>query len=661
MKHVLTVILCFAASISFGQEKLEYSIRAKAAVGAEFSPDGKNLIVIKGKIMGLYNTGSDTKLLDIGSNGHSKEVTHVHFSENNSLLASSGQDKTIHVWDAKTGMLKHTLDGHQKGVYAIKFIQNDRIVSASDDNTLKIWDLKTGTATMTFSDHSKPIRGLAVSPDGKLIASGGGDSKIIIRDASTGEITNQFVAHDDWVRSLDFSPNGQALASGGDDKVVKIWDVETGELKRSFNAQKGWIHDLEFSSDGKFLASASDDKDVVIYELESGSIAMKLVDFKAPVLDIDFNPNGKEIVSVEEYSSDVKVWDVSALGISAVYRFKDESDKASPQIFVSNPPNIQNNRVRFSRDLLDITGTVIDESGVRQLRINGIETPIRDNGNFIIKLPLSMGDNFVTIEAIDVNDNIALKKFIVNRRDLDGEDYDPGKARNYLFIVGINDYQYWPKLFNAVRDANDVASTLIGMYDFDFSDVTVLLDEQATRNNIYKTLRSYIERVTPNDNMMVYFSGHGHFDELLNEGYWIPYEAHLNADGEYLPNSSILKILENINSQHTFLVADACFSGSLFGEQQRGYADNVEKFKSRWGLASGRLETVSDGAYGQNSPFADSFLEYLRTNTKEKFTVSELVQHVKIKVADNADQTPLGNPLKSLGDEGGEFVFYKRK
>ena len=98
-------------------------------------------------------------------------------------------------------------------------------------------------------------------------------------------------------------------------------------------------------------------------------------------------------------------------------------------------------------------------------------------------------------------------------------------------------------------------------YNFDLSNITILKDEQATQNNIYKGLRGLIEKITPKDNLIIYFSGHGYFDEVLNEGYWIPVDANANAQGEYLPNSSILKIIESINSQHTFLIADACFSG----------------------------------------------------------------------------------------------------
>ena len=58
---------------------------------------------------------------------------------------------------------------------------------------------------------------------------------------------------------------------------------------------------------------------------------------------------------------------------------------------------------------------------------------------------------------------------------------------------------------------------------------------------------------------------------------------------------------------------------------------------------------------------ADAFIDFLKNNKKEKIAVYELVQHVMMTVADKSNQTPIGNPLKSLGDEGGEFVFYKRK
>ncbi len=653
MKKLLTIALVFSAGLVMAQTELN----VRNAKSVKYTADGKFIGFPAGNKIEFYGSG-DTKVRTLS--GHSKEVASIDFSQNNELMASTGKDRTVILWNLNNGNQIRTLTGATKDLEVVAISHDNRFVAAAGvDTKLYVWEVANGNLIYTQEGHTKHVKALAVSHDNKYIATGGGDRNIILRDLSTGEVVRQWQAHKSWVRDLAFSPDSKILASASEDKSVILWDVESGSRINQFKDHKGWVVDTEFSPDGKFIQVTTYSKAVYVYEVETGLLSLQQQTRK-PLVAAAFSPDGKGLAVVEEYGTSVKVFDISALKISPVFRFKDENDKTPPQIFVSNPPNIQNNRVRYSQDIIDIKGTAIDESGIRYLKVNGIETPIRDNGNFVIKLPLSMGDNFVTMEVVDVNDNIALKKFVISRRELDGENYVASEAKNYVLIVGINDYEHWPKLNNAVRDANDVASTLIGMYDFDFSDVTVILNEQATRNNIYKTLRSYIERVTPKDNLLVYFSGHGHFDELLNEGYWVPYEANVNADGEYLPNSSILKVLDNVNSQHTFLVADACFSGSLFSEQTRGYVENVEQYRSRWGLASGRLETVSDGAYGNNSPFADAFIEFLKTNSKEKIAVSELVQYVKVTVADRADQTPIGNPLKSLGDEGGEFVFYRR-
>ena len=653
-RTMLTLGVSLLMLAAFAQGEMN----VKGATGIKYTADGKFAGVAVGNKIEFFSSGK-SKVRTFS--GHSKAISALDFSQNNEFMASGSKDKSVKIWSLSNGMELRTLQGHQKPVSQVVFSHDNRLIaSVGGDMKLNVWEVSNGNLVYSKTDHTKAVKALAISPDNKYLVTAGGDKNIIVRDLSTGEIINQWIGHDGWIRDLAFSPDSKLLASASEDKSIILWDIETGEKVNQFKDHKGWIVDTEFSTDGKYIMAASINKTVYIYEVANGLLSFK-EQTKNPILGAAISPDGKGLAVVEEYSTSVKVFDVTSLKMSSVFRFKDESDKTPPQVFISSPPNIQNNRVRYSKDMIDIKGTAIDESGIRSIKVNGIETPIRDNGNFLIKLPLSMGDNFVTIEIVDVNDNIALKKFLITRKDLGGENYAAENAKNYVFIVGINDYVHWPKLNNAVRDANDIASTLIGMYDFDFSEVTVLTDAQATRNNIYKTLRSYIERVTPKDNLLVYFSGHGHFDELLNEGYWIPYEANVNAEGDYLPNSSILKVLENVDSQHTFLVADACFSGSLFAEQSRGYVENVEQFRSRWGLASGRLETVSDGAYGNNSPFADAFIEFLKNNTKEKVTVSELVQYVKMTVADKSNQTPIGNPLKSLGDEGGEFVFYKKK
>ncbi len=339
---------------------------------------------------------------------------------------------------------------------------------------------------------------------------------------------------------------------------------------------------------------------------------------------------------------------------------RSEKDHNAPMIYVSDPGNIRDDRTTVYQESVSLKGTVIDESGIQHLKVNGLVVPVKENGAYSLYMPLNVGENPVVIEAKDINQNISLKKFTIDRKNADGTEYNFSEAKNYLLIVGINQYQHWPQLNNAVSDVTMVKDVLSTKYRFDPENITTLTNEQATRSGILLALRGFIEKVTPRDNFMIYYSGHGYFDKLLNEGYWVPIEAENNDLGAYIPNSQILKIIENINSQHTFLVADACFSGSLFASSTRGYSEHVEKLRSRWGLASGRLELVSDGNVGQNSPFAQGFYEFLNTNTQAKVPVSDLIQYVKKKVAETTDQAPVGNPLKGVGDDGGEFVFYKR-
>ncbi|MBW8051387.1 MAG: hypothetical protein FVQ77_13810 [Cytophagales bacterium] len=691
-----TCLFSFLLSFSlYAQDNLILKIKTgENTKWLTFSPDGRYLATTKGKKANLWLSGTST--LTKQFKGHKRQINDLCFSSDSKYLITVSKDKTVKIWDIEANKEIKTLQGHTKAVNSVAYGKvGNFLATASNDKTVKIWDFETGSEKQSYSEHLRKVKCVAISPDGRYVASAGGDIQqtankkilernnriVIIREVSTGKIIRKIAAHKKLIRTLTFSPDGKYLASGGDDKTIKIWSLEDtsesvtlsgqihpkhtthlhGKTDAKSKAHKGWIFDLEYSPDGKFLASASGDKSAVIWEAETGVLFMNFKKkHRNSISSLSFSPDGKYLATTEIEGKYTKLRDVSSLNIVPVYQFKDEKDNAPPQIYVSNPPNIKNNRIIISRDLIDVRGTVIDESGVRNLLINGRKVPVKKNGSFVILIPLTPGVNKVKIEAVDVNDNITARWFDVIRKDIKEEKYDAQKAVNYLFVVGINDYQYWPKLFNAVSDAKNVAGTLINMYRFDSTNTIVLLDSNATRNNIYKTLRNYIEKISPQDNLLIYYAGHGHFDDLLNEGYWIPFEADLGSDGDYLSNTSIKKILQNINSRHTFLVADACFSGSLFSESNRGYTENVEQYKSRWGLASGRLETVSDGRGGQHSPFANAFISFLKENEKEKMLVSEIVQYVKVKVAEVTKQTPIGNPLKNVGDEGGEFIFYKR-
>ena len=236
------------------------------------------------------------------------------------------------------------------------------------------------------------------------------------------------------------------------------------------------------------------------------------------------------------------------------------------------------------------------------------------------------------------------------------------KGVNYLLAIAIDEYQHCLKLNNAVRDVESFVDVLLKYYQFEQENLIFLKNEEATSKNIEQVFSRLTNIVDRQDNLVIYFSGHGLYDERQG-GFWIPVEAQPGDDNwaNYFSNDAVRSYLSKINSFHTFLIADSCFSGSLFIDKR------VEKFPSyrrdtlpsRWGLTSGKKEIMSDGQPGQKSPFATKLLDMLLFSVQPP-RVMQICDLVLNNVVPNAQQIPIGSPLRVPGHQGGEFVFLSK-
>jgi len=243
-----------------------------------------------------------------------------------------------------------------------------------------------------------------------------------------------------------------------------------------------------------------------------------------------------------------------------------------------------------------------------------------------------------------------------------GRKQEPGN--NHLLVIAIDAYEHCTTLHNCVKDAKDLIQVLTERYAFEAENVTTLFNEQVTKPNLYTTFRQLGTKVEEDDNLIIYFSGHGYYSKLEKAGYFIPYDARIDEDWNYFRNDALMSFVRAINAFHTFLMVDSCFSGALFSQKNvssTAYAEKAERKKSRWALAAGAIEEVEDGFHGDNSPFAKAVLSFLKANDEPKIPVSKLVQDVKITVAHNSRQRPIGGHLYKVGDEDGEFVFRLRE
>lgn len=156
-----------------------------------------------------------------------------------------------------------------------------------------------------------------------------------------------------------------------------------------------------------------------------------------------------------------------------------------------------------------------------------------------------------------------------NTKRLDLEALSFAQGRNFLYAIGINQYHHFPKLNNAVKDVLSLSEILVSKYNFKQDDVLLLLDDEATRSNILGFFRKIIKTVSDDDNVIIFFSGHGFYDTSLDEGYWLPVDArHEDSVGEFISNTSIAGYIRAMRAKHVFLISDSCFSSNLLQIQR---------------------------------------------------------------------------------------------
>jgi len=232
---------------------------------------------------------------------------------------------------------------------------------------------------------------------------------------------------------------------------------------------------------------------------------------------------------------------------------------------------------------------------------------------------------------------------------------------NHILAIGIDQYSKCTKLNNAVRDIENILDVLTSKYDFDKSNITTLLNEDATLEKITNEFEDLLSSQDESQNLIILFSGHGDYDELLEMGYLIPQEATPYSKSTYLPYSTLFSYIKALKSHHVLLISDSCFSGSVFAPFRKieTSKDKLDKIPSKWAITSGRLEVVSDGNPGENSPFADALLKILNDDSHESISISEMSNRIVSDVAEKVDQIPRGEPLQAYGHKGGEFIFRK--
>ncbi|KAF7341547.1 hypothetical protein MVEN_01892400 [Mycena venus] len=247
--------------------------------------------------------------------GHTNQVSSVAFSPDGKHIVSGSYDKTIHVWDARTGKaVMNPIQGHTDWISSVAFSPDGAcIASGSHDNTIRVWDARTGKAVMKpIQGHTNRISSVTFSADGAHIASGSYDKTICVWDARTGEaLMKPIRGHTGTVKSIAFSPDGACIASGSDDETICVWDARTGKaVMEPIQGQTGSIFSVAFSSDGARIVSGSGDETIHVWDARTGEAVMEPIQgHTGTVWSVVFFPDGLHIASGAQDKT-IRVWEV---------------------------------------------------------------------------------------------------------------------------------------------------------------------------------------------------------------------------------------------------------------------------------------------------------------------------------------------------------------
>ena len=229
----------------------------------------------------------------------------------------------------------------------------------------------------------------------------------------------------------------------------------------------------------------------------------------------------------------------------------------------------------------------------------------------------------------------------------------------YALIIGNNDYQdpEIPSLDEPASDATKLFNVLTTRYTFEKPNVTFLKD--ATYVQMIQAFDDLSNKITKNDNLLVFYAGHGWWNEIKSLGFWLPIDAKKTNTAYWIPNSRISDYMSSIKSKHTLLIADACFSGSIF--KTRGLIDakpSINKLydlPSKKAMTSGTLKEVPD-----KSVFLQYLVQRLNENTEKYISSDMLFSSFREAVLNNSPTEPQYGTIQNAGDEGGEFIFILR-
>jgi polyhydroxyalkanoate synthesis regulator phasin len=334
-------------------------------------------------------------------------------------------------------------------------------------------------------------------------------------------------------------------------------------------------------------------------------------------------------------------------------------------------------QMRSEKGAGDVVGRIHSEIGVRRLTVGQQVVPVDDQLLFAIPPGLLQQGTPTKVEVTDllgrtssINVAVTSAPKAVPESEAGGGSFNPKDY--YALVIGDDDFRYWPHIDNAVGDARAIEQELRTHYGF---KTTLLVN--ATREQLLGAFNDLRQKMTPDDNLLIYYAGHGQLVPQIDRGYWIPVDAQTNADTEWILNEQITDYLQIIPARHIIVIADSCYAGVLTRSSvevpksgldagtRLSVLQQLSPKRVRTVMTSGGVQPVLDSGVDGHSIFAAALLRVLRDNdnilegSRLFDAVSPIVTAQSAKLG--YKQTPTYRAIVFAGHEGGDFLFVPSK